>query len=122
MKANKALKRLTKIEALISELVKRYSKALNVRGALENAKAAVARVKEVVGAAAPKTAKPKRKPAAKARRVNQGKAVVKKTARKLSKAKSVKKSAPVKKTVRKIASAPVPEATEAAASGTDAGF
>src|SRR6202021_2288085 len=46
MKANKALKRLAKIEALISDVAKRYSSgAANVRKALQDAKAAVAHLR-----------------------------------------------------------------------------
>ncbi len=49
MKANKALKRLTKIEALISDVTERYSAgAHHIREALHEAKAAVARVKAAV--------------------------------------------------------------------------
>jgi hypothetical protein len=49
MKANKALKRLTKIEALISDVTERYSAgARHVREALHEAKATVARVKGAV--------------------------------------------------------------------------
>jgi hypothetical protein len=49
MKANKALKRLTKIETLISDVTERYSAgAHHVREALHEAKAAVARVKTAV--------------------------------------------------------------------------
>jgi len=49
MKANKALKRLAKIEALISDVTERYSSgALHIREALHDAKDAVARVKAAV--------------------------------------------------------------------------
>lgn len=49
MKASKALKRLTKIEALMSDLTERYSaSALHIRALLQDAKAAVARAKEAV--------------------------------------------------------------------------
>jgi hypothetical protein len=49
MKANKALKRLTKIEALISDVTERYSAgAHHIREALHEAKAAVVRVKAAV--------------------------------------------------------------------------
>jgi hypothetical protein len=64
MKANKALKRLGKIEALMSDVTERYSSsASHIREALQNAKTAVARAKEVVslhassGAKVPMTAK-----------------------------------------------------------------
>ena len=46
MKTNKALKRLAKIEALISDMTERYSSAPHIREALQDAKAAVARAKE----------------------------------------------------------------------------
>ena len=49
MKANKARKRLAKIEALISDVAERYSNAPHIREALQDAKAAVTRAKEVVG-------------------------------------------------------------------------
>jgi hypothetical protein len=49
MKANKALKRLAKIEALMSDVVERYSaSAPHVRELLQDAKAAVTRAKEAV--------------------------------------------------------------------------
>jgi DNA-binding protein HU-beta len=49
MKANKALKRLNKIEALLSNVTKRYSaSAPEIRHVLQNAKAAVTRAKETV--------------------------------------------------------------------------
>jgi hypothetical protein len=49
MKANKALKRLTKIEALMSAVTKRYSaSAPHIQKALQDAKAAVTRAMEAV--------------------------------------------------------------------------
>jgi len=48
MKANKALKRLAKIEALISDVMERYSSAPHMREVLQEAKAAVTRAKEAV--------------------------------------------------------------------------
>jgi len=49
MKANKALKRLAKIEALISDVTERYSaSAPHIREVLQDAKAAVTRAKESV--------------------------------------------------------------------------
>ena len=49
MKANKALKRLAKIEALMSDVTERYSaSAPHVRELLQDAKAAVTRAKEAV--------------------------------------------------------------------------
>jgi len=50
MKANKALKRLAKIEALMSDLTERYSASSpRIRDVLQNAKAAVTRAKDAVG-------------------------------------------------------------------------
>jgi hypothetical protein len=49
MKANKARKRLAKIEALISDVAERYSDAPHIREVLQAARAAVTRAKEVVG-------------------------------------------------------------------------
>ena len=48
MKTNKALKRLAKIEALISDVTERYSSAPHIRETLQDAKAAVTRAKEAV--------------------------------------------------------------------------
>jgi hypothetical protein len=49
MKANKALKRLAKIEMLMSDVTERYSaSAPHIREVLQDAKAAVTRAKEVV--------------------------------------------------------------------------
>ena len=49
MKANKALKRLTKIEELMSDVTERYSAgAPSIREALQDAKDAVVRAKEAV--------------------------------------------------------------------------
>ena len=57
MKANKALKRLAKIEALISNVTQRYSaSAPAVRKVLRDAKAAVARAKEAVSLRLPQVA------------------------------------------------------------------
>lgn len=50
MKANKALKRLTKIKALMSDVSKRYSaSAPTLRDVLQDAEDAVRRAKEAVG-------------------------------------------------------------------------
>ena len=52
MKANKALRRLAKIEELISDVTERYStSASQIRNVLQDAKAAVVRAKEAVQAA-----------------------------------------------------------------------
>jgi hypothetical protein len=97
MKANKALKRLAKIEALISDLTERYSKgALQIRGALQEAKAAIAHVKEAVSS-------PTSSGTAKNAPVKRKKAAVKEAAIKVSPAKTVKKSAPIKKAAKKTA-------------------
>ena len=49
MKANKALKRLTHVEDLLSDVMERYSAdASDIRENLESAKAAVGRAKETV--------------------------------------------------------------------------
>lgn len=49
MKAKKALKRLAKIEVLLSDVTKRFpNTSLQIQGALKDAKAAFARVKEAV--------------------------------------------------------------------------
>jgi len=48
MKATKALKRLAKIEALMSDVTERYSSAPHIREVLRDAKAAVTRAKEAV--------------------------------------------------------------------------
>lgn len=49
MKAKKALKRLTKIEALMSDVTERFpNTSLQIQGALKDAKAAFARLKEAV--------------------------------------------------------------------------
>lgn len=51
MKVNKALKRLAKIETLISDVTERYSaSASQIRDGLEDAKAAIVRAKEAVQA------------------------------------------------------------------------
>ncbi len=55
MKANKALKRLAKIEALISDVSERYSSgASHIREAIQDAMAAFARVKAAVSSEAAK--------------------------------------------------------------------
>lgn len=65
MKANKALKRLAKIEALISDLTERYSSgAAHVREAFHEARAAFNRVKAAVSLEAATHSPAKRKKAA----------------------------------------------------------
>jgi hypothetical protein len=48
MKTNKALKRLAKIEASISDMTERYSSSPDILETLQDAKAAVTRAKEAV--------------------------------------------------------------------------
>jgi len=69
MKKNKALKRLAKIEAMMSDVAKRFSAHTpSLQDAFADLKAAVGRVKEAVGvhtsSAAKKKAAPGRKKAA----------------------------------------------------------
>ena len=131
MKANKALKRLAKIEALISDVTERYSaSAPHVRDVLQDAKAAVARAKEAVRlrASAGKSKKSApikkgaKKAAAKKAAPAQTKAAVKKVAVKVPTAKTpkaerkaaAKKAAPAqtKAAVKRVA-AKVPRAKTA---------
>ncbi|MDP8990302.1 MAG: hypothetical protein M3N41_09535 [Acidobacteriota bacterium] len=103
MKANKALKRLAKIETLMSDVAERFSaSAPHLREALKDLKAAVLSVKEAVKvqtSTAPKKASPKK--AARAAK----KAAVKKAA--APKAKAAKKRAPRRKAAKKISPARV---------------
>lgn len=109
MKASKALKRLAKIEALISDLTERYSKgAVQIREALQDAKAAFAHVKTTIRSQVSSN-KAKRAP------VNPKKAPAKKAAVKTLTAKTARKSAPIKKATKRVAAkkttpAPVPAA------------
>jgi hypothetical protein len=97
MKANKVRKRLAKIEALISDLTERFSKgALPIREALQNAKAAIAHVKQAVSLQA-SSGTVKRAP------LKRKKAAVKKAAAKAAIAKTGKKSVPIKKAAKKAA-------------------
>ena len=108
MKAKKALKRLAKIEALISDLTERYSKgAVQIREALQDAKAAFTRVKKNISSQV-SSEKAKRAP------VNGMKAAVKRAAVKTPTEKIVKKSAPIKKATKRAAAkktAPAPVQT-----------
>jgi hypothetical protein len=72
MKANKALKRLAKIEALISDVTERYSAGTHhIREALHDAKDAVARVKAAVRSqATSETAKTSKAPPKQKRRLS----------------------------------------------------
>jgi hypothetical protein len=118
MKANKALKRLAKIEAWMSDVMERYSaSAPDLRKVLQDAKAAVARAKEAVGLQAPsgKKAAAKADRAAKKAALPERKAAVKKAAVKAPTAKTAKKSKPIKKAAKnraakKTAPAPVVQA------------
>ena len=102
MKANKVHKRLTKIEAMISDLTERYSKGgFHIREALHNVKAAVAHAKEAVLSHV-SSEKAKRSP------VKRKKAAVKKAGIKTPAAKAAKKSAPIKKAVKKAAARKTP--------------
>lgn len=98
MKANKALKRLAKIEALMSDVAERFSaSAPHLREALKDLKAAVLSVKEAVKVQA-SSAAPKKASHEKAARA-QKKAVVNRAA--APKAKAAKKRAPVRKAAKK---------------------
>jgi hypothetical protein len=114
MKANKVLKRLAKIEALVSDVTARFSAgAPHVSGVLKDLKAAVARVKEAVSAhVALRTTKKKTTPARK-------KAAARKKAVKAPKAKTAKRAVRTKRAVKKRAAeqtAPAPaQLAEAAA-------
>jgi len=91
MKANKALKRLAKIEALMSDVGKRFSAhAPSLREAFADLKVAVDRVKEAVRVQATSAAR-------KEKTSNGRKKATKKAAVKAPMAKSAKKRAPVKK-------------------------
>lgn len=124
MKANKALKRLVKIEELMSGLTERYSaKEPHIREALQDAKAAVARAKEAVSLQAssgtPKNpAKPKRKHSVAGRKPSQ-EAVPRRQARNRAGAakadRAAKKAAPArKKSAVKKKAAKAPAARTAA--------
>jgi Arc/MetJ-type ribon-helix-helix transcriptional regulator len=114
MKANKALKRLAKIDAWISDVTERYSsRASHIREALRDAKAAIARVKEAISSQAP-SERAKRAP------VKRKKAAVKKAAVKTPTVNTGKKSTPIKKAAKKAAAkktvpAPAQTATTPAA-------
>jgi hypothetical protein len=106
MKANKALKRLARIKALISDVTKRYSaSAPHLRDVLQYAEDAVARAKEAVGLHA--SAKPKGRAkagsASKKAKSVQKKAAVKKVAARTT---SSAKKTPVTRAGKKRAPAP----------------
>jgi len=106
MKANKALKRLSKIEKLMSDVAKRFSAHTpDVRGAFDNLKAAFGGVKEAVEAQASSlTAKKKatRNGTAKADKASAGstKAAAKKATAKAPAAKGAKRRAPATKAAK----------------------
>jgi hypothetical protein len=62
MKANKALRRLTKIESLMSDVTQRYSANALVREVLQDAKVAVQRAKDAVGSHQASSGTPKNAP------------------------------------------------------------
>jgi hypothetical protein len=111
MKARKALKRLTKIETLLSDVTQRYAAgATHLREVLQAAKTAVAQAKLAVGLPPVKAKQEPVKPKRKARTARK-KAAVKKAAANAPTAKKTKKSAPIKKAVKKRAkkkTAPAP--------------
>jgi len=141
MKANKALKRLNKIEALISDVTERYlARAPHIRDVLQDAKAAVTRAKEAVslqassGAAknppvmhskptskaTPEISKPKRKLSAAGRKAiiaaTKNRWALKRAEAEKAKSAVAKKGAPKKSAVKKAAvkAAPAKAATETA--------
>lgn len=103
MKANKALKRLAKIEALVSDVTRRFSdNAPHVTDVLKDLKGAVARVKEAVNAHVSSLAAKKKAAPASKKKTARRKAV--KTSKvKASKAKAPKKVARVKRGAKKPA-------------------
>ena len=120
MKANKTLKRLTKIEALLSDIRGRHStKASDLRQVLQDAGAAIVRAKEIVSSQAAAKVNRKAKRAAPTRK----KVAVKKASSRAAVSKSAKKSASRKKvakekaaTMTASASAPIlPESSGASA-------
>jgi hypothetical protein len=105
VKAKKVLKRVAKIEALISDLTDRCSKgAVQMREALHHAKTAFTRAKKAVNSQVSSEN-------AKRARMKRKKTAVKKAAVKTPIAKTAKRSAPTKKPVKKAAAkrrAPAP--------------
>jgi len=105
MKANKALKRLAKIEELMSDVVERYSgSAPHIRALLQDAKAAVIRAREAVSLqASSETTNARKQP------------VTKKAAVKVRRAKAVKEHKSPAKEVAAKKTAPTAQATTEAA-------
>ena len=120
MKAKKALKRLAKIKALISDVTERYSaSAPHLRDVLQYAEDAVTRAKEAVGLQVSSKAKVKAKTngAAKPAKPVQKKGAAKKVV-KAPTANAAKRSTPVRKSAKKSAAkktAPAPVAQAAPA-------
>lgn len=105
MKANKALRRLAKIEALLADIKARTSgKTSDIRQALQDAGAAVARVKEIVSSQVAAKAGTGAKKAPPARK----KIAVKKAAVSAKISKPEKKRALRKKIVKEKAAAMTP--------------
>ena len=106
MKANKALKRLAKIETLMSDVAERFSaSAPHLREALKDLKAAMLSVKEAVKVqTSPASKKAVPKKAARAGKKAVGKKAVKKRPGVRNAAKGVKKIPP--KRVAAVASSP----------------
>jgi len=103
MKANKALKRLTKIEVLMSKVRDQFSaNAPTLENVFQQATAAIARAKEAVGLQVSSKAKARAKaPKATKRAIPvQKKAALEKLVNAPT-AKTAKKSAPVKKAAKK---------------------
>ena len=121
MKANKAVKRLAKIEVLMSDVMERYSAgAPDIREMLQDAKAAVTRAKETVSLQA-SSGTAKNPPVRHSKPPSKATPEPSKPTRKLSAAGATKKApvAAAKKTAakrpQKAAKVPAPAATEAAA-------
>ena len=121
MKANKALKRLTKIESLMSAVTERYSaSAPHLRKVLKEATDAVARAKKAVGLQASSASRsPKAKDRDKqvvpfARKKSTAKNATTNTSKASAKTAS-KRAAKKKPSTKLLASTEVQEATEAVA-------
>jgi fatty acid-binding protein DegV len=122
MKANKALKRLTKIKALISDVTERYSaSAPHLRDLLQYAEDAVTKAKEAVGLHVSSKTKGRAKAGRAAKEAGQKKTAVKKVVTAPT-ANTAKKSTPIRTAAKraaakKAAPGPVVEAatTKAAA-------
>ncbi len=105
MKANKALKRLAKIKALIADVTERYSaSAPHLRDVLQYAEDAVTKAKEAVGLHVSSGTKGRAKAAKAAKKAVpiQKKTAVKKVVNAPT-AKTAKKSTPIRKVAKKRA-------------------